>query len=62
MDEGQRIKNRNGKLFNELKEIPSESRLLLSGTPIQNSLEELWTLLNFCQPDIFDDIDVFRSW
>ncbi len=62
VDEGQRIKNRNGKLFNELKEIPSESRLLLSGTPIQNSLEELWTLLNFCQPDIFDDIDVFRSW
>ncbi len=38
VDEGQRIKNRNGRLFNELKEIPSESRLLLSGTPIQNSL------------------------
>jgi ATP-dependent DNA helicase len=32
VDEGQRIKNRNGRLFNELKEIPSESRLLLSGT------------------------------
>ena len=32
------------------------------GTPIQNSLEELWTLLNFCQPDIFDNLDIFRGW
>jgi ATP-dependent DNA helicase len=36
--------------------------LLLTGTPIQNSLEELWSLLNFCSPIIFDDLEVFQSW
>ncbi|KAJ1408276.1 SNF2 family N-terminal domain-containing protein [Ochromonadaceae sp. CCMP2298] len=62
LDEGHRIKNRNCKLIRELKQIQSVSRLLLTGTPIQNSLEELWSLLNFCSPMIFDDLEVFRSW
>ncbi len=58
VDEGQRIKNRESRVFNELEQIPSGNRLLLSGTPIQNKLEELWTLLNFVQPNIFDDLEV----
>jgi len=62
IDEGQRIKNRNCRLVRELKTLNSESRLLLSGTPIQNTLEELWTLLNFVNPSIFDDLSVFQSW
>jgi ATP-dependent DNA helicase len=62
LDEGHRIKNRNCKLLRELKSIQSISRLLLTGTPIQNSLEELWSLLNFCSPLIFDDLEVFQSW
>lgn len=62
LDEGHRIKNRNCKLIRELKSIRSVSRLLLTGTPIQNSLEELWSLLNFCSPMIFDDLEVFKSW
>lgn len=62
LDEGHRIKNRKCKLLRELKSIPSISRLLLTGTPIQNSLEELWSLLNFCSPAIFDDLAVFQSW
>jgi len=62
LDEGHRIKNRNCKLVKELKQIKSVSRLLLTGTPIQNTLEELWSLLNFCSPTIFDDLDVFQSW
>lgn len=62
LDEGHRIKNRNCRLVRELKSIKSTSRLLLTGTPIQNSLEELWSLLNFCSPLIFDDLEVFRSW
>ena len=62
LDEGHRIKNRNCKLVRELKLIPSVSRLLLTGTPIQNTLEELWSLLNFCSPMIFDDLNVFQSW
>ena len=62
LDEGHRIKNRNCRLVKELKSIRSVSRLLLTGTPIQNSLEELWSLLNFCSPMIFDDLEVFQSW
>ena len=62
LDEGHRIKNRNCKLVRELKQIRTISRLLLTGTPIQNTLEELWSLLNFCSPQIFDDLEVFQSW
>jgi ATP-dependent DNA helicase len=62
LDEGHRIKNRNCKLLKDLKSFHSISRLLLTGTPIQNSLEELWSLLNFCSPQIFDDLTVFKSW
>ena len=62
LDEGHRIKNRNCKLVKELKSLRSVSRLLLTGTPIQNTLEELWALLNFCSPAIFDDLEVFQSW
>lgn len=62
LDEGHRIKNRNCRLLRELKSLKSISRLLLTGTPIQNSLEELWSLLNFCSPAIFDDLEVFQSW
>ncbi|CAN0386441.1 unnamed protein product, partial [Scytosiphon promiscuus] len=58
IDEGQRIKNASCRLVQELKKLPSENRLLLSGTPIQNTLEELWSLLNFVNPHIFDDLSV----
>ncbi len=47
LDEGHRIKNRNCRLVNELRQLRTASRLLLTGTPIQNTLDELWSLLNF---------------
>mmetsp|Transcript_15154 Transcript_15154/g.46849 ORF Transcript_15154/g.46849 Transcript_15154/m.46849 type:complete len:589 (-) Transcript_15154:74-1840(-) len=62
IDEGQRVKNRDCRLVRELKKLNTENRLLLSGTPIQNTLEELWSLLNFVNPQIFDDLQVFQSW
>jgi len=62
LDEGHRIKNRNCRLVRELKQIRSTNRLLLTGTPIQNTLDELWSLLNFVNPQIFDDLAVFQSW
>lgn len=37
-------------------------RLLLTGTPIQNSLQELWSLLNFLLPNIFNSVDNFEEW
>jgi ATP-dependent DNA helicase len=62
LDEGHRIKNKDCKLLRSLKSFKSCSRLLLSGTPIQNTLEELWSLLNFVSPMIFDDLRIFKSW
>ncbi|XP_012561048.2 lymphocyte-specific helicase isoform X2 [Hydra vulgaris] len=62
VDEGHRIKNLNCKLIKELKEYRTANRLLLTGTPLQNNLSELWSLLNFILPDIFDDLTSFQSW
>ncbi|KAK9447087.1 SNF2 family N-terminal domain-containing protein [Limtongia smithiae] len=62
IDEGHRIKNMNCKLIQELKSYSSANRLLLTGTPLQNNLAELWSLLNFLLPDIFHDLSLFQSW
>ena len=62
VDEGHRIKNLNCRLIRELKSYDSANRLLLTGTPLQNNLSELWSLLNFLLPDIFDDLDSFQEW
>ncbi|XP_031093187.1 ATP-dependent DNA helicase DDM1 [Ipomoea triloba] len=62
VDEGHRLKNSKCKLFKELKLLPVENKLLLTGTPLQNNLAELWSLLNFILPDIFSSHDEFESW
>ncbi|XP_046842317.1 lymphoid-specific helicase-like [Xenia sp. Carnegie-2017] len=62
VDEGHRIKDFNCKLIRELKLLPSANRLLLTGTPLQNNLAELWSLLNFLLPDIFNDLESFQAW
>jgi len=62
VDEGHRLKNMNCRLIKELKQYHSANRLLLTGTPLQNNLSELWSLLNFLLPEIFDDLRVFQSW
>lgn len=62
IDEGHRLKNINCKLIKELKRINTSNRLLLTGTPLQNNLAELWSLLNFILPDIFTDFEIFNKW
>ncbi|KAG7374405.1 SNF2-related protein [Nitzschia inconspicua] len=62
VDEGHRLKNHRCMLIQSLKQLPAINRLLLTGTPIQNTLNELWSLLNFVNPQIFDDLSVFQSW
>ncbi|KAJ7419128.1 Lymphoid-specific helicase [Pitangus sulphuratus] len=56
VDEGHRIKNMNCRLIRELKRFNADNKLLLTGTPLQNNLAELWSLLNFLLPDVFDDL------
>ena len=62
VDEGHRLKNMHCRLIKSLKQYTSSNRLLLTGTPLQNNLDELWSLLNFLMSEIFDDLRVFRSW
>lgn len=45
-----------------LKYLNVENKLLLTGTPLQNNLAELWSLLNFILPDIFASLEEFESW
>jgi ATP-dependent DNA helicase len=62
IDEGHRIKNLNCRLIRELQSYQSANRLLITGTPLQNNLSELWSLLHFLMPDIFDKLESFESW
>ncbi|XP_043711558.1 ATP-dependent DNA helicase DDM1-like isoform X2 [Telopea speciosissima] len=62
VDEGHRLKNAKCKLLRELKLLPVENKLLLTGTPLQNNLAELWSLLHYILPDIFSSLEEFESW
>ncbi|VDL92227.1 unnamed protein product [Schistocephalus solidus] len=59
IDEAHRIKNEKSKLAEVVREFKSQSRLLITGTPLQNNLHELWALLNFLMPDMFSSSDTF---
>ncbi|XP_052764762.1 lymphoid-specific helicase-like isoform X2 [Mya arenaria] len=62
VDEGHRLKNTECRLLKELKQYKNTHRLLLTGTPLQNNLKELWSLLHFLLPEIFDDLGSFETW
>jgi SWI/SNF-related matrix-associated actin-dependent regulator of chromatin subfamily A protein 2/4 len=62
IDEAQRMKDRSSKLAKDLDRYTAARRLLLTGTPLQNELAELWSLLNLLLPDVFDDHKGFTEW
>jgi SNF2 family DNA or RNA helicase len=62
IDEAHRIKNEQSKLSKMVRLLKSTNRLLITGTPLQNNLHELWALLNFLLPDVFDSADDFNAW
>lgn len=59
LDEGHRIKNSQGKKNQVFASVPALHRIILTGTPIQNSLEELWALLRFVSPEAFSETPEF---
>uniref|UniRef100_A0A1I8PAI2 Chromatin-remodeling complex ATPase chain Iswi n=1 Tax=Stomoxys calcitrans TaxID=35570 RepID=A0A1I8PAI2_STOCA len=62
IDEAHRIKNEKSKLSEILREFKTSNRLLITGTPLQNNLHELWALLNFLLPDVFNSSEDFDEW
>ncbi len=69
VDEAHRLRNQKGKLLECMKEISAkgtlqhgfQSRVLMTGTPLQNNIQELWTLLNFIEPYKFPSLDEFTA-
>ncbi|CAD5206696.1 unnamed protein product [Bursaphelenchus okinawaensis] len=60
IDEAHRLKNRNSKLLtNGLLSFNFEHRVLLTGTPLQNNIQELYSLLSFLEPEQFHSSDLF---
>lgn len=62
LDEAQAIKSSASTRWKTLLSFKSRSRLLLTGTPIQNTLQELWALLHFIMPTLFDSHGEFSEW
>ncbi len=62
LDEAQAVKNATSLRWQTLLTLKTRNRLLLTGTPIQNSMNELWALLHFIMPELFSSLNDFTEW
>uniref|UniRef100_UPI00358F80CD chromatin-remodeling ATPase INO80 isoform X2 n=1 Tax=Myxine glutinosa TaxID=7769 RepID=UPI00358F80CD len=62
LDEAQALKSSNSVRWKILLQFHCRNRLLLTGTPIQNTMAELWALLHFIMPTLFDSHEEFNEW
>lgn len=62
LDEAHYIKNFKSQRWQMLLNFNSQRRLLLTGTPLQNDLMELWSLMHFLMPNLFDSYNEFKDW
>lgn len=62
LDEAQAVKSSSSQRWRNLLGFKARNRLLLTGTPVQNSMAELWALLHFIMPTIFDSHQEFNEW
>ena len=62
LDEAQHIKNFKSQRWQLLLNFKSRGRLLLTGTPLQNNLMELWSLMHFLMPHVFESHKDFKEW
>ncbi|KLT68603.1 DEAD/DEAH box helicase [Flavobacterium sp. ABG] len=61
LDESQYIKNKNSKIFKAINKINTGHKIALSGTPIENSLDDLWSQMQFINPDILGSYTFFAE-
>jgi len=62
IDEAHRLKNEQSVFSKTVRTFETKYRLLLTGTPLQNNLHEMWALLNFLVPDVFASSEEFDQW
>ncbi|MFB5661785.1 SNF2 helicase associated domain-containing protein [Alteribacillus sp. HJP-4] len=61
LDEAQAVKNHTSKTFRSVRQLKTKKAFALSGTPIENKVEELWSLFAILMPGLFSDIKAFKS-
>jgi SNF2 family DNA or RNA helicase len=61
LDESQYIKNKNSKIFKAINQVKASHKISLSGTPIENSLDDLWSQMQFINPNILGSYSFFAE-